>query len=264
MRFRSPAFLAFAVSLALPSAVLAQGRDVYKLPVPSGMMGSQMGRAQPGVAASSPIGFGPSAGDIFVGFGLQTKQPNSDDADGAISVGGGFLNPNETVGIEAVLTSFSTIRGGIGQRMGLSAKVHKNVNGWGLGLGTEGIILNGDDFGTSPTLYVAATRGLTVRDAATFNSATINFGVGTGRFQSVDDFAAGESGLGVFFSSSLRVNEWSSAIVDYAGAQLTLGLSFAPFKNLPLVISPALSDITGASGSNAARPSLGAGLSWKY
>ena len=120
--------------------------------------------------------------------------------------------------------------------MGLSAKVHKNVNGWGLGLGTEGIILNGDDFGTSPTIYVTATRGLRIRDAASFNSGTINFGIGNGRFQSFEDYSA--------------------------GSQLARGLSFAPFKNLPLVISPALVDVTGASGS-AAPLALGAGMSWK-
>lgn len=264
MRFRSSAALALVVSFALPSAMLAQGRDVYKLPVPSvDMMGSQMGRTQPGVAASSPIGFGPSAGDIFAGFGLQNKQRGSNDADGSLSVGGGFLNPNETVGIEAVLTSFSTIRSGFGQRMGLSGKVHKNVNGWGLGLGVEGIMLNGNDFNSDPSIYVAATRGLNIREAATFNSGTINFGLGTGRFQSVEDFVTGQSGIGVFLSSSIRVNAWSSAIVDYSSEQITLGLSFAPFKDIPLVISPAMNDVTGAAG-DAARLSLGVGMSWKY
>lgn len=264
MRFRSFAALALVVLSALPSALLAQGRDVYKLPVPTvGMLGSQMGRTQPGVAASSPIGFGPSSGDIFAGFGYQTRQATSNDADGSLSVGGGFFNPNETVGLEAVLTSFSTIRGGFGQRMGLSGKLHKVVNSWGVGLGVEGIMLSGDDFNTDPTVYVAATRALTIRDAATFSSGTINFGLGTGRFQSVEDFAAGKSGIGAFISSSIRVNEWSSAILDYAGSQLTLGLSFAPVKTLPLVVSPALNDVTGEAG-NAARMSLGVGMSWKY
>ncbi len=263
MRLRSFAPLALAVSLALPSAAQAQGRDVYKLPMPTpDIFSTQMGRAQPGVAASSPVGFGPRQGDIFAGFGYQAKATNGQQ-DGALSIGGGFLNPEELVGIEAVLTSLSTIRSGFGSRMVGGVKVHKLVSGWGVGLGVEGLFLNGNDFDTKPSVYLAGTRVLQVRDAATFNSATINLGLGNGRFQSADDFAADKSGIGFFLSSSIRVNEWSSAIVDYTGAQVNLALSFAPLKGLPLVITPSMNDITGEAGDKA-RLSIGAGMSWKY
>ena len=50
------------------------------------------------------------------------------------------------------------------------------LSGWGVGLGVEGIYLNGNDFDTDPSVYLAGTRVLQVRDAATFNSATINLG----------------------------------------------------------------------------------------
>ena len=264
MRLRSFAPLALAVSLALPGALQAQGRDVYKLPVPTAdMMGAAMGRTQPGVAASSPIGFGPRQGDVFAGLGYQAKTVNGDD-DGALSVGGGFLNPEEMVGIEAVLTSLSTVRSGFGSRLVGGVKVHKIVSGWGLGLGVEGIYLNGNDFDTKPSVYLAGTRVLNVRQgASTFNSATINLGLGNGRFQSAEDFAADKSGVGFFLSSSIRMNDWSSAILDYTGAQVNLALSFAPLKNLPLVITPSMNDITGEAGDKA-RLSLGAGMSWKY
>lgn len=262
MRLRSSAtFLALAAMLALPGVLQAQNLDVYLLPEPT-MAGQQMGRAQPGVAASSPMGFGPSRGDIFAGFGYQAKN-TSGAQDGALSVGGGFLDPNEMVGIEVVLTSLSTIRSGFGSRMVGGVKAHRNVNGWGLGLGVEGLFLNGNDFDTEPSIYLAGTRVLNVREAATFNRATVNFGLGNGRFQSAEDFAAGETGIGVFFSSSIQVNEWSSAILDYTGAQVNLALSFVPFAKLPLVVTPSMNDITGEAGDKA-RLSLGAGMSWKY
>jgi hypothetical protein len=262
MRLRSSAtFLALAVSLALPGALSAQSRDVYLIPEMTDV-GATMGRAQPGVAASSPVGFGPSRGDVFAGFGYQVKAANGEQ-DGALSVGGGFLDPNETVGIEAVLTSLSTIRGGFGSRMVGALKVHKVVNEWGLGLGYEGIYLNGNEFDTKPSVYFAGTRVLQVREAETFNSATINLGIGNGRFQSASDFAAGESGIGFFLSSSIQINAWSSAIIDYTGAQTNLALSFAPFKTLPIVITPSMNDITGEAGDKA-RLALGAGMSWKY
>lgn len=264
MRLRSSAtFLALALSLTLPGALTAQSRDVYLIPEMTDAGGATMGRAQPGVAASSPVGFGPSRGDIFAGFGYQVKAPGTGAQDGALSVGGGFLDPNETVGIEAVLTSLSTIRGGFGSRLVGALKVHKVVNGWGLGLGYEGIYLNGNEFDTKPSVYVAGTRVLQVREAATFNRATINLGLGNGRFQSASDFAAGETGIGFFLSSSININEWSSAIIDYTGAQTNLALSFAPFKNMPIVITPSMNDITGEAGDKA-RLALGAGMSWKY
>lgn len=263
MRLRSSAtFLALAAMLALPGVLQAQNLDVYLLPEPT-MAGNQMGRAQPGVAASSPMGFGPSRGDIFAGFGYQAKAAGTDKQDGAISVGGGFFDPNELVGLEVVLTSLSTVRSGFGSRMVGGLKAHKNVNGWGLGLGVEGLFLNGNDFDTEPSVYLAGTRVLNVRDAATFNRATINLGLGNGRFQSASDFAAGETGIGFFLSSSIQVNEWSSAIVDYTGAQVNLALSFVPFAKLPLVITPSMNDITGEAGDKA-RLALGAGMSWKY
>lgn len=263
MRLRSFAPLALAVSLALPSALQAQGRDVYLLPVPTdAMLGAQMGRTQPGIAASSPMGFGPSRGDIFAGLGYQAKAANGEQ-DASLSVGGGFFDPNDVVGLEVVLTSLSTVRSGFGSRMVGGVKVHRNVSGWGVGLGVEGLYLNGNEFDTEPSVYLAGTRVFQVRDAATFNSASFNIGLGNGRFQAVKDFAAGDEGIGFFVSSSIRVNDWSSAIVDYAGAQLNLALSFAPLKNLPLVITPSMNDITGEGGDRA-RLAVGAGMSWKY
>ncbi len=269
MQLRSSASLiALAVTLALPAALQAQGRDVYKLPVPSQtMMGAEMGRAQPGVAASSPIGFGPSQGDIFAGLGYQAKTGTVGDQDGALSVGGGFFNPNEAVGLEVVLTSLSTVRSGFGSRLVGGAKIHKTLQSGmgpiGVGLGVEGLFLNGNEFDTKPSVFLAATTVQKISDSDMFNTATFNVGVGNGRFQGANEFVAGETGIGFFVSSSLRVNPWSSAILDYTGAQLNMAFSFTPLKNMPLVITPSINDVTGEAGS-AARLGLAAGMSWKY
>lgn len=263
MRLRSSAtFLALAVSLALPGALQAQGRDVFLLPVPPEPMGSEMGRAQPGIGASSPMGFGPSRGDVFAGVSYQSKS-TAGTQDGSISVGGGFLSGNELFGIEAVLTSLSTVRSGFGSRMTGSFKVHKMVNNWGLGLGLESVYLNGNEFDTEPSVYLAGTRVFDIRDAKTFSSGSFNIGLGNGRYQNAEDLAAGKSGIGFFVSSSIRVNEFSSAIMDFNSGQMNLALSFAPLQSLPLVVTTSMSDITGEAGDRA-RLSLGAGMSWKY
>ena len=262
----SASALAIAVLLALPGASQAQGRDIYRLPMPQPpqMIGQEMGRAQPGVAASSPVGFGPGKGDIFAGLGYQASTGTTGESDGALSVGGGFFNPRETVGLEVVLTSLSTVRSGFASRMVGSVKLHKAFAGQsGVGLGVEGIKINGEEFDTEPSIYLAATHVRTLRQANTFNQLTANIGVGNGRFQSAEDFSNGESGVGVFISGALRLNRVSALILDYTGAQLNTAFSFTPSRSLPLVITPSLNDVTGTSGS-AARFALAAGMSWKY
>ncbi|MBX3172987.1 MAG: hypothetical protein KF709_01105 [Gemmatimonadaceae bacterium] len=264
MRHRlSVSLVALVASLALSASAEAQGRDVYLLPEIAESPMMSMGRAQPGVAASSPVGYGPNKGDVFAGLGFQNSTASGGDSDGSLSIGAGFMNSQELLGIEAVLTSLSTVRSGFGSRMVGSLKAHKAINNWGLGLGVEGIYLNGNEFDTDPSIYFAATTVRPVREAETFNQATLNFGLGTGRFQSAESFADGKSGVGVFASAAIRVNYFSSAILDYTGAQLNAAMSFSPFATMPIVITPSINDLTGAAG-NAGRLALGAGISWKF
>ncbi len=267
MQLRSSAPLyALAALLAIPGVTQAQGRDVYKLYIPAETeaVAPVMGRAQPGVAASSPVAFGPGRGDAFAGFGYQNTIASGGNSDGAASVGIGLLSATETVGVELVLTSLSTVRSGFGSRMVGGMKVHKILaNNLGVAVGVEGTRISGDEFDTKESFYVAASQVRSLREAETFNAVTLNFGVGSGRFQSSDAFAKGDNGIGVFASAGLRVNDYSAAILDFTGAQLNAALSFSPFASLPLVITPSINDVTGAAGQ-AGRLALAAGLSWKY
>jgi len=263
MRLRVPASLALIASLALPGFVLAQSRDSYLLPLPSAeMLGATLGRSQPGVSASSPVGFGPQAGDAFAGFGYQAKAPGTGKSDGSLSVCGGFFNPNDVAGLEVVLTSLSTVRGGFGERLAVAVKAHKIVQGWGVGVGLSNVQLRGET-DADASVYAAATRTFRVLPGANFNSGSINFGIGTGAFRSAQNQIDDSGTLGIFFSSSIRMNRWSSAIFDFNAGMTNLALSFAPLPNLPLVITPTMSDLTGEFGSKA-RLGLGAGLSWNY
>lgn len=263
LRLSAP-LVALAIMAALPGAAQAQGRDVYKLPVPKqAPMAATMGRAQPGVAASSPIGYGPGRNDVFAGFGYQNTTATGGNSDGAATIGIGLLSGAELVGIELTMTSLSTVRSGFGSRMVGGVKVHKQFGSTGVGFGVEGMRITGDEFDTRESVYLAATQVRTLRDAETFNAVTINGGIGTGRFQSNDSFVDGKNGIGVFVSAGLRVNQYSTAILDYTGAQLNAALSFAPFATLPVVITPSMNDVTGAAGQ-AGRLALAAGFSWKY
>lgn len=263
MRVRLVALMGLAATVALPASVRAQSRDSYLLPVPSAeMLGAMMGRSQPGVSASSPVGFGPKQGDAFAGFGYQVKAPGTGESDGSLSVGGGFFDPSKVAGLEVVLTSLSTLRGGFGDRMAVAVKAHKIIRGWGVGVGLSNLQLRGET-DSDASLYMAATRTFSVRPGPYFSSGSFNVGFGTGSFRSAQNQIADEGVMGIFLSSSIQVNAWSSAIVDYNAGMMNLALSFAPLRKLPLVITPTMSDLTGEFGEKA-RLGLGAGLSWNY
>ena len=242
--------------LAMPRVGVAQGREIYQLPLPSAI-GAETGRAQPGVTASSPIGFGPSAGSYFAGVGYQSSTRYGGDADGSLSVGAGFFDA-KTLGLEVVLTSASTVRSGFGDRMYGSLKAHRvTAGGLGVGFGIEGMSLTGEA-ASDPSFYAAVTKVQRIGSGARFNQVTWNGGIGTTRFapENVDD----QSGVGVFFSAALRASATTSLIADYTGQDLNLGLSFAPFRTLPITISPALVDVLGTAGDGM-RMTLGIGLS---
>jgi hypothetical protein len=264
MQFRKSALFALGALLALPLAVQAQGREAYLLPEPAPPIPASTGRAQPGVAASSPLGFGPSKGDVFTGVGYQHKS-SLGSADGTVSGGMGFLDPREMVGLEVVLTSASTVRSGFGSRMMGAFKVHKTLaNGTGVALGYEGFKLWGDEFDVDASVYLAATRQFTLRNnATTFNSATLNAGIGNGRFQTFEAVQDGENGMGIFFSAGVRMTEATGLILDYTGGLTNFGFSFTPSATLPLIVTPSLNDLGGVAGP-AGRIALGVGFSWKY
>ena len=67
----------------------------------------------------------------------------------------------------------------------------------------------------------------------------------------------------VFGSVGLRVVEPVSVIADWTGQDLTLGTSIAPFRNFPLVITPAVADVTGNAGDGA-RFILGVGFGYSF
>lgn len=242
-----------AALLAFPSIVASQGRESWLLPMPTAI-GADMGRAQPGVTASSPLGFGPSAGNYFVGVGYQNSTRYGGDPDGSLSFGAGFFDAKK-VALEVVVASASTIRSGFTERMYGAFKAHRTLsNGVGIGLGVEGISLAGEAT-VDPSYYAAVS---TVTDVAG-KMVTLNGGIGTTRFAPED--VTDQSGVGVFASAAIRVMPTMSMIADYSGQDLNLGLSFAPFRSLPITISPALVDVLGMAGDGM-RMTLGVGMSF--
>lgn len=252
------------IAVTLPLSARAQGvnLDLYKLPLPTPpAIGAEMGRAQPGATAASPIAYGPKWGDFFVGGGYQASTRYGGGQDGSVAAGMGLGDPARAVGLELVVASASTIRSGFGDRMYGSTKLHRILpSGAGIAIGLEGVSLSGTAQ-SDPAVYVAYTKVQQLNQGEFFNAITWNGGIGNGRFQSEDRVTAGTNGLGYFLSAAIRVSPKMAAVADWSGQDLNLGMSFAPFRSLPITISPALVDVLGTAGDGI-RFTLGAGMSW--
>ena len=256
--FLATALLVGTAGIAGTTPVQAQGIDALRakflLPVPDIGLGTEQGRfprGAPGTSSGSPIAFGANWNDAFVGFGVQSpvRYSAAGDADGSASVGFGLGNSSNAVGLEVAVNALSSIRSGVGNRVGVGLKAHKLLgDNWGIALGVQGVQLNANADDRN-SVYGVVTHVWSLNDTflSAFQSLTWSAGAGSEAFQPAADLNSGKHGIGVFSSLALRTSDRTSVIADWSGQDLNLGFSFVPFKNLPLVLSPALSDITGAS-----------------
>jgi hypothetical protein len=252
------------MALLVPAVGMAQNRSGLLLPLPtSAATGAATGRAQPGVSTSSPLGFGPNFGDVFVGAGYQARARNTENDDGSASFGFGLGDSRRYVGLEVVVTSLSTVNEGFFKRTAAGFKVHHNLtSSSAIGAGVEGVMLNGST-DSKETYYVALSKYAQLGSGQMLNGVMLNVGAGNGRFQSEDDFLAGKNDWNVFASAGLRVTSWLGAIADWTGQDLNLGASLVPVKQWPIVITPAVADVTQRAGDGA-RFTVGFGASWHF
>jgi len=270
------------LGLGLAGSAAAAGaqtsRDALLLPVPPrpSAMGGVFGTASPGVSASSPLAFGPSFRDVFFGVGVQATTRYGGGVDGAASGGFGLGDSQRLMGLEVVVTSLSTVRSGLFDRTAASFKLHRRLPGnAAVAVGIEGLKVTGTNFETTESVYAALSKVAVLRGSGDprqpFSTATVNVGVGNGRFCAEQAFRAGTTttyGLAdctanVFASVGLRASEWAGLVADWTGQDLNLGVSLAPFPALPLVITPALADLKGRAGDGA-RFTMGAGFGLRF
>lgn len=246
MRLRpSAALAAVALSLVLPGALAAQDRT------PESVVRSA-GRALPGSYNSSPTAYGTNGGDLWFGAEYETVARNSETRpDGNVSFGFGLFNPSNIASLEVSLTSLTTVNG-FGDQLVGNFKIHKMLGGdLGLAVGMDGIKLSDNDVSENlpdASFYATIAKGLKWEGRSLFSEATIGAGVGNGKFQQYEDFVAEEDGVGFFVYSTLRVNGWSSLMLDYTGQDLNLGVRLQPPGELPLTITPVLYDVANQAG----------------
>lgn len=248
------------------SSELQRLQQQYLLPEPPiTQVPTLGGAAAPGSSAASPTAFGASWGQAYTGIGFQARTRYTEEADGSISIGMGFGDTRKTVGAEVTVSVLSLFGDDSFERGSINFKVHRLLpEDFAVAVGVENAIIWGDsDAGSSVYGVVSKIFRIKQSPKEPFSQVTLSLGLGGGRFRSENDIENNRDSVNVFGSVGVRVAEPVSLIADWTGQDLTLGASIVPFPNVPLVITPAITDITGNAGDGT-RFILGIGYSYSF
>lgn len=231
-------------------------------PTPTGA--GPQGGLSPGLTIAIPTGFGADGGQIFAGTSFQSSVRGDDAADAGLILGAAFGDSIDAIGVEISYTmaSFGENRDfGSG---GFNAKVHRQLGSRSaIAAGWNGFLNIGDgnDFEDSP--YLAYSTIFRLRDNLNSFGSRLAFtvGIGGGQYRSEEAIEDEVNEIGVFGGVGLRVARPVSLITEWTGQDLAIGLSIVPFKNVPLVLTPALRDVAGTEDEDA-RFVLGGGISF--
>ncbi|MEC4983679.1 MAG: hypothetical protein SAK42_06250 [Oscillatoria sp. PMC 1076.18] len=220
--------------------------------------------ASPALSIYIPVGFGADGGTLFVSGTYQASVRENDGDLATFGAGLGLGNARDAVGVE-LSYAFETEDSDDFGAGGFNAKVHRQLGrDLSVAVGWNGFANIGDnDFDHS--VYGVATTILRTRESINdpFSRVAFTLGVGTGQFSEHDDDDDDDGdGVNVFGNVAIRVNRPISFITEWSGDDLGFGLSIAPFKNIPFVITPAVRDVIGEG--DEPRFVLGAGTAIKF
>ena len=217
--------------------------------------------SSPALSIYIPVGYGADRNTAFISGTYQPSVREDSGSVGAAGIGIGLGNADKAVGVElsyALATNDSFGEGGF------NGKLHRRFGGdVSAALGWNGFLNIGrNDFEQSK--YGVVTKVFRTRESLNnaFSRVAVTVGVGDGQFRSNGAVDAGENNINVFGNLAVRVVRPVSLIAEWTGQDLALGLSIAPFKNFPFVITPALRDIAGAG--DGSRFVLGVGTALKF
>ncbi|MBE9169665.1 hypothetical protein IQ238_19770 [Pleurocapsales cyanobacterium LEGE 06147] len=216
--------------------------------------------SSPGVTIVNPYGFGADGNTFFFSPSFQSAlRFNQSDVDFGMGFGLGLGDSRQAVGVELgyAMSAFGRDRDwGSG---GFNFKVHRQLQeGLALAFGWNGLLNIGSDNDFEDSVYGAFTKIFRTRENinSPFSRVAVSAGLGSGQFLEDGD------GVAVFGGMAVRVAQPLSFITEWTGQDLAIGLSIAPFKNIPINFTPAIRDIAGAG--DGARFILGAGVGFSF
>ena len=232
--------------------------------------------SSPSMSIYIPVGYGADNNTGFVAADYQERTRFGNSEDGEMVFGVGLGDAKKAVGVvlSYTLASVSNRNNsdfGIG---GFNVKIHRQIkDDLAVAVGMNGFANIGsysstltNDFKNS--LYGVVTKVIRTRDDINkpFSRVAVTAGVGNGQFRTEDSINNNKDNFNVFGNVVARVHPRASLIAEWTGQDLAVGASIAPFKNIPLVITPAVRDITGPGrgASDGARFVIGAGFGFKF
>lgn len=211
----------------------------------------QESQADPSISVAMPFASGLNFGSIGIGAGWQSRTRYTNLADGGLGIGIGLGNSEKFVGFDVVASILDV--SDFARRGSLSFKLHRSLSDdFAVAVGVQNAIIWGfTDAGTS--VYGVATKTFNLQESVEepFSLLVVSAGIGGGQFRSESDIYSEIESVGVFGSAALRVVEPVNAIAEWTGQDLTLGLSYAPFRNIPIVVTGAVTDLTGNAGDGS-------------
>lgn len=208
----------------------------------------------PAISVLTPIGYGNSWGNIGLGLSYQERTRFSDNQDGSLTISMGFGDPESSVGFDTSLAIFSLTnrnQSGAFETGGLSFKLSRNLpSNSAISLGVENLITwpeGNNDSGTSTYLVGSTLFQLREDPFSPLGLFYVSAGLGNGRFRPPEDFDPIDDGLqfNFFANATLQILPQVNLITEWTGQDLSAGLSVAPFRRVPLIITLAFIDLTG-------------------
>lgn len=222
----------------------------------------QSRRYSPSISYLTPSAYGKSLGQFSVGGSFQSKVRYRSESDAFLGGGFGLGDPRKGVGLDvsvgiADITTFE--RGTIG------FKLHRRLPAqFAIAVGIDNAITWGFvDGEISPYGVVSKAFQLRENPRAPFSQLYVSAGAGTGRYRSESDIINRRDSIGVFGSVAIRLIEQVNFITEWSGQDLTLGISILPFPKIPLVFTPAVTDVTGTAGDGP-RFTFGVGYGFSF
>ncbi|MEF8794847.1 MAG: hypothetical protein V5A48_00215, partial [Salinivenus sp.] len=216
-------------------------RDRLRLPLPTARrsLPTDYTRGHPSSTINTPTAYGQRLGDVYAGVGYQDRIRYNDWHDGVVSVGLGLGDPERFVGLDVAVNLLDTYTEFARDRS-LSVKLHRRLPfRTAVAFGHENVWhTDGTDGGSSRYVVVSKVLLLRTRPAAALGSMVVNVGLGGDRFLPEMQFARGADSVNAFGSVGVRVLPLVNAVANWTGQDLALGLSVAPVRTWPLVITP--------------------------
>jgi hypothetical protein len=216
--------------------------------------GIQSRKGSPGFTIANPFGFGADGagtnfGRAFISFSYQPTTRLGDDDDAAMSIGFSTGDATKSVGVQLSYTiaSFGQNNRDFGSG-GFNLKLHHRFErDFSVAIGWLGFANLGDDNEFEDSLYLVGTKIFKLQEDINqpFSRIAVTGGIGNGIFRGEKEIRENDDTVNVFGSLAFRIAKPVSLITEWTGQDLAVGVSIAPFANIPFVITPAVRDIVG-------------------